>query len=131
MTEARTLIQSIYDAFARGDIEGVLGSFAPDIEWLEAEGNPMADGNPYDSPARVGEAVFGRLVGLFDGYAAVPETVLADGAQVAVFGRYRGTHRESGQRLDAPFVHHWTVADGKVSHFRQYTDTAQMVRLLG
>jgi ketosteroid isomerase-like protein len=131
MIEPRAFIQSIYDAFAGGDVAAVLGSFAPDIEWNEAEGSPLEDGNPYDSPARIGEEVFGRLVGLFDGYGARPESVVAEGDEVVVFGRYQGVHRETGKRLDAQFVHHWTVKDGQVTRFQQYTDTAQTARLIG
>ncbi len=131
MTEARQLIQSLYDAFARGDVEFVLGSMAPDIQWYEAEGNPMAEGNPYDSPQRVGEGVFGYLIGIFDGYGAVPESMVAEGDQVVAFGRYQGVHRESGERLDAPFAHHWVVRNGQVTRFQQYTDTAQMTHLYG
>ena len=131
MNQARDLIQSLYDAFARGDVEEVLGSMAPDIQWLEAEGNPLAKGNPYDSPARVGAEVFGYLVSLFDDFAAVPESYVAENDQVVVFGRYLGVHQHSGDRLSAAFVHHWTVQHGQVVRFQQYTDTAQWVRLLG
>lgn len=131
MREPRDLIQSLYDAFARGDVGYVLGSFAPDIEWFEAEGNPLAAGNPFDSPERVGAEVFGYLVGVFDGYAALPESMVAEGDQVVVFGRYQGVHRESGERLDAPFVHHWLVRNDVITRFQQYTDTAQMSHLYG
>jgi len=32
------IIESLYAAFAKGDVPTVLGSFDPQIEWNEAEG---------------------------------------------------------------------------------------------
>lgn len=128
MHHPREVIQSLYDAFARGDVVHVLGTMSPDIQWFEAEGSPLARGNPYDSPARIGAEVFGHLVGQFDNYSATPEAFVCEGDQVVVFGRYTGTRRTSGAALDAPFVHHWTVKGGQATRFHQYTDTAQMVR---
>lgn len=121
----RDLIQSLYDAFARGDAPAVLGILHDDVEWNEALGSPLADRNPYDSPQAVGEGVFGRILSSYDGFQATPHALVADGDRVVALGTYTGTHTASGTALDAPFAHAWTVRDGKVSAFQQYTDTAQ------
>lgn len=131
MSEPRDVIQSLYDAFARGDAGFVLGLMADDIRWMEAEGSPMASGNPYASPQEVGEGVFGRLLSVFDDFAATPAEILADGNRVVAFGRYTAIHRDSGEALDAQFAHSWTLDDGKIVAFQQYTDTEQHVRLMG
>ena len=54
---------------------------------------------------------------------------MAEGADVVALGRYTGTHAASREPLDAQFVHHWTVEDGKVTRFQQYTDTWQWRRI--
>ena len=131
MSQPREVIQSLYDAFARGDAGFVLGLLADDVRWMEAEGSPMASGNPYSSPQQVGEGVFGRLLSVFDDFAATPTEILAEGDRVVAFGRYTAIHKETGEKLDAPFVHSWTLDDGTVTHFQQYTDTEQHVRLMG
>lgn len=131
MPQPREVIQSLYDAFARGDAGFVLGLLADDVRWMEAEGSPMASGNPYASPQQVGEGVFGRLLSVFDDFAAVPSEILAEGDRVVAFGRYSGVQKESGAKLDAPFVHSWTLNGDKVAAFQQYTDTEQHVRLMG
>ncbi len=41
------LVQSMYGAFARGDVPAVLESMDSEIVWNEAENFPYADGNPY------------------------------------------------------------------------------------
>jgi hypothetical protein len=50
------VIQGIYDAFANGDVAGVLSRRSPDIVWNEAENFPYADGNPYTGPEAVAQA---------------------------------------------------------------------------
>ena len=32
------LVRGVYDAFARGDVDGVFAATQPDIEWDESEG---------------------------------------------------------------------------------------------
>lgn len=131
MSTNRDLIRKLYAAFASGDAGTVLGAFHPDIRWNEAEGWKYAEGNPYVGPQRVGEGVFGRLMTEWDGFSVRSEQILADGDDVVAFGRYAGTYKGTGQPLDAQFVHRWTVRDGKVAGFQQYTDTAQFQRVMG
>lgn len=126
----KAFVQSLYEAFARGDAETVLGSLASDCEWREAESQPYAEGNPYTGPKQVGEGVFAQLMSDFEGFTVTPHTFVTDGEKVVALGRYTGTRQGSGDPLDAQFAHVWTVGDGEIKSFQQYTDTAQMTRLL-
>ncbi len=101
----------------------------PDIVWYEAEGLPLADGNPYLGPDAVAEGVFGRLMVDYDGFTVTPKLLVADDEHVVALGRYTGTRVTTGEKLDAQFAHHWTVRDGKITHFQQYSDTGQWTRL--
>ena len=47
------LIRGLYEAFARGDVEDVMGRMSPDIVWNEAENFPYSDGNPYVGPGAI------------------------------------------------------------------------------
>ena len=125
------LIRAIYDAFAAGDIPGVVGRMSPDMVWNEAENFPYADGNPYRGPEAILGGVFGRLGAEWDGFAAVPDEFLDAGDTVVVLGRYRGTCKATGRALDAQLAHVWRVADGKAVRFQQYTDTLQAARVMG
>ena len=127
----REIIKSLYDAFARGDAATVLGMFDPGIVWNEAENIPYADRNPYIGPQQVAEGVFGRIMTEWDGFTVTPEKLLQDGDTVVAIGRYRGTFRATSQRLDAQFVHVWTLQGGRVTQFQQYADTAQFLRVTG
>jgi uncharacterized protein len=130
MSTNRDLIQSLYAAFAEGDAATVLGAMHPEVEWNEAESSPYADQNPYVGPGRVGEGVFGRIMADFPNFAVSPEQFVADGEVVVAMGRYRGTHKVTRKALDAQFTHAWTIRNGKVVRFQQYTDTAQYHRVM-
>lgn len=125
------LIREVYAAFGRGDVPAVLAAFDPAIEWLEAESFPYAAGNPYVGPAAVAEGIFMRVVGDVDGFAVLPQRVIDGGDTVVVEGRYRGTAKATGIAIDAQFVHVWQLAGGKITTFRQYTDTKQWADAFG
>ncbi len=118
-------VQAIYDGFTAGDIPAAIAQMSPGIIWNEAESTAYADGNPYVGPDAIVSGVFMRLGTEWTGFAATPVEFIEDGSRIAVLGRYTATHNTTGKALDAQFVHVWTVEDGKVTSFQQYTDTAK------
>jgi Ketosteroid isomerase-related protein len=123
-------VQSAYAALANNDPSVLFGAMAPDIQWLEAEGNPLADRNPYVGGQAVGEGVFSRLLAAIDGFTVVPSRFVDGGDDVVVFGRYGGTMKHSGTMLDAEFCHVYRFRDEQIVSFQQYTDSAQWARLM-
>jgi uncharacterized protein len=124
------LIQIIYAAFAKGDVEAVLGCFSPDIIWNEAENHPYSDGNPYVGPMAVAQGIFARLGGEWDGFGVSVEEILAAEDLVVVLGRYHGTYKASRRKQSAQMVHAWRVVGGKAVSFQQYTDTLQIAQVM-
>lgn len=131
MPSSLSVVQDVYAAFGRGDVPAVLGAFDPGIEWCEAEGFLYADGNPYVGPAAVAQGVFQRVVGDVAGFGVYPERFVDGGDTVVAEGRYRGTMKSTGTAVDAQFAHVWTLRDGKVVRFQQYTDTRQWAAAAG
>ena len=123
------IVRSSYDAFARGDMDGVMGDMHPEIEWHQAQGLPH--GGLYRGLDEVKRNIFDPLDDeWWDEFTAVPDEFLDAGDQVVVIGRYRGTAKETGKQLDVPFVHIWTLEGEKAIQFRQYLDTAGWVGAL-
>ena len=119
------IVRQVYDSFSRGDVPAVLGTFDPAIRWQEAEGFVYADGNPYVGPQAVLQGVFGRIVAEWDDFRVQPQQILATAEGAVALGRYTGTYKATGRQVDAQFAHVWSVKDGKLTGFQQYTDTAQ------
>ena len=130
-SEPRAVVEAVYAAFAQGDMEGFAASMAPEMVWNEAEGNPYADLNPYLGPEAVMSGLISRLVDEWEDISVTPNEFVVEGERVVVFGRYKETWKATGETIDIPFVHSWTVEDGKLVAFQQYTDTAALVETMG
>src|SRR5829696_5868272 len=121
-------VKAVYDAFAKGDIPSVLGTFSPDIAWTEAEGFPY--GGTYHGPRAVLDGVFMRLGTEWVGFAAVPDEFIDAGDTVVVLGKYSGKYKATGKSFQANFAHVWKMREGKATRFTQYVDTLLVHRAL-
>ena len=120
-----SLVQSLYAAFGRGDIDTILAALTPDVNW-ESVGRP--EDFPTLGPRHGIDGVreFFRLVAKsleFSDFS--PRDFHAADGKVFVQGHYEATVRTTGRKAAADWVHIFTVKDGKVSRFREHTDTAQ------
>ena len=122
------VVKGLYAAFGRGDVPTVLGGFADDIEWHEAEGMPY--GGVYRGGDAVVQNVFAPIATDVDGFAVTAEEFMASGDTVAAVVRYTGTGKVTGKALDVPVVHVWDVRDGKVTRFRQFIDTVKFAEVV-
>ena len=122
------LIDSLYKAFATGDIPTVLGSLHPKMEWNEAESNSLADGNPYIGPDAVLNGVFARL-GAKHEYFNLKDIKLHNMSDNKVFAtlRYDAKVNATGKSYNAQAAHFWTLnTEGKIIAFQQYVDTKKL-----
>jgi ketosteroid isomerase-like protein len=83
------LVNSLYEAFARGDVPAVLAGLDNAVEWREAEGFPTA--GTYVGHDAVVQGVFMPLVTDWDGFAVKPEGFVGEGDRVISYGTYSGT----------------------------------------
>lgn len=129
-SESITLIQDTYAAFTRGDIDTVVAAMHDDIAWDEAEHSLWHKPGGYRGPIDVLSNVFGRIPQQFTDFRIVPQLFHDAGDNVIVEGRYKAT-ATTGDLLDAQVCHVWTIRDGKLGRFRQYTDTLQFTQVAG
>jgi ketosteroid isomerase-like protein len=125
------IVKSLYAAFSRGDVEGVLGVMSPDIVWNEADDFPYADDNPYHGPMAVAEGVFGRTASEWDEFGVEVAEILDAGETVIALGRYVGTFKATGKPQNTQVAHVWRLSDGKITQFQQYANTLHVARVTG
>ena len=130
-TSNRDIIKGMYDSFSTGNIPAVLDAMDPNIVWNEAENYPYADGNPYIGPTAVLEGLFYRLGNEWD-YFTLSDIVLheTNDDMVIATGYVNGKYKKTGKEIRAQFAHHWSLENGKVTKFQQYTDTYQFNKVL-
>ncbi|PYE53852.1 nuclear transport factor 2 family protein [Deinococcus yavapaiensis] len=127
-TNSRETVQSLYDAFSRGDVPAVLGNLDPEVEWIEAEGGPYPGTSR--GPEAVLQNVFMKLGTEWDRFTVTPHQLVDDGETVVMLGEYSGTYKATGKSIRIPVAHAWTVRGGKITRFVQYTDTMLFQRAL-
>ena len=116
------VVRSVYENFARADIQSVLATLAPDVEWVEGGQEYLPHRGVHRSPGEVAGRVFGMVFANFEEFAVVPESFHDAGDVVVVEGRAVG-RTKGGAQLDAPAAWVWTVRDGRVTRNRNYHDT--------
>lgn len=127
MTEATTVLRTVYDAFAAGDGEA-LGRLLGDTHWVEAAGGPY--GGVYRGLGEVAEKVFNPIGRDVQDFIVNPDEILPVGDNRAIgLGFYRG--RTSAGPLETRFAHLATVEDGRITHFEQFTDTHEWREAVG
>ncbi len=131
-TENAGIIDGLYQSFANGDIPAVVAVMDKNIIWNEAENFPYADRNPYVGPQAVLDGVFARI-GVEWEYWNLTGIQLHNMAnnQVLATLRYQAKHKKTGRVLDAQTAHLWTLKDGSVIAFQQFTDTKQVADVVG
>ena len=124
------LARHFYAALASGDAESLRQLLHPSFTGHTAEGLPLGLGGDYDSPKAMTED-FWWAIGRHYRARAEPGQFLplADGG-LLVLGRYTGTARDGGGRLDASFAHVLRFTGGQLSELAQYTDTARWAEAL-
>jgi len=127
----RDIVKGMYDSFSTGNVPAVLDAMDPNIVWNEAENVPYADRNPYIGPTAVLEGLFYRLGSEWD-YFTLSDIELheTNDDMVIAAGHYNGKYKKTGKVVKAQFAHHWTLENGKVTKFQQYTDTYQFNKAL-
>ena len=126
MQEAENIqvVKDAYAAFGRGDVQGILDKLDDGIVWQAVYGAgphvPTA-GTRYGK-AQVAE--FFRQVAEHEIFSLFePRNFVASGDKVVALGHYTATTR-AGKMVDSDFAMVFTLSNGKVTRFQEFTDSA-------
>lgn len=119
----KRVVQSIFEAFGRGDVPGVLEHLSEDVTWKA----PGPDTIPYFGDRRGhGGATefFVKLGTTVDFEHFEPGAFVAEDDRVVVLGRERGRVKRTGKSFDNEWALVFTFGGGKVTGFQCYENTA-------
>lgn len=121
--ENTRIVQQAYENFKNGDISALLDLFSEDIDWhLPEIENASFSGK---HKGRTGVAgFFQSLAEAQDVLSFNPQEFIAQGDKVVVLGDYSWRVKSTGREFGSDWAHVWTVKDGKLAGFKEYTDTA-------
>ncbi|MFF5713966.1 nuclear transport factor 2 family protein [Streptomyces sp. 62] len=121
-TAPADVVRRQYLASAAGDLQALRATLAPDVEWTEMAGFPLA--GTYRTPEGVTANVMEKLGADWDDWTAHDDTYVVDGENVVVLARYTATNKATGKPIDVRVAHHFTVRGGLIVRFEQFVDTA-------
>lgn len=118
------VIRAGYDAFARGDIDGVLRLLDADVEWAPAIA-PILGVESLQGSAAVRSFLSQDLFEGFDEFRSEPLSFEDLGDSVLVETRYVGRGEASGLEIDQVFATLFGFGRGKVVSMRDYETRAE------
>jgi ketosteroid isomerase-like protein len=131
MTDVKIgIIQSVYEAFGRGDIGFILDQLTDDVDWASG---PDSDAAPWYGIHR-GQAevprFFTELAGAVQVTEFTPLSFTSNETDVIAVIRFGFTVPASGKSAAMDIFHWWRFRDGKVCFFRGADDTARLKEAL-
>jgi uncharacterized protein len=116
------VVRRQYLASAGGDLEALRATLAPDVEWTEMAGFPLA--GTYRTPQRVTANVMEKLGADWENWTAHDDRYVVDGENVVVLARYTAVNKATRNPIDVRVAHHYVVRGGLIVRFEQFVDTA-------
>ena len=123
------IVRQGYEAFGRGDINGLLALLDEQILWVAPGPPELATSGRRKGRQAVGE-FFTKVNEIFDVQRFEPKEFIVQGDRVVVLGSETASVRASGTVLELDWVHIFAVRGGKVVSFEEFFDTAAVVAAL-
>jgi ketosteroid isomerase-like protein len=122
------VVRAVYEAFSRGDIPAVLARM-DDAMVFTIPGSPAV---PLSGVRRGVAGVtqfFAELAKTLEFSAFEPHDYIAQGDRVVALIHYADKNKNTGRTFDAETAMIWTVRNGKLVQFIEYTDTEQFAKI--
>ncbi|MBK3572123.1 nuclear transport factor 2 family protein, partial [Streptomyces sp. MBT62] len=111
-TAPADVVRRQYLASAAGDLEALRATLAPDVEWTEMAGFPLA--GTYRTPDAVTSHVMEKLGQDWDDWTAHDDTYVVDGENIVVLARYTAVNKSTAKPIDIRVTHHFVVRGGLI-----------------
>ena len=121
--ENKQMVIEGYQLFQRGDIPHLLQKYHDDAVWIEPEAENVPFAGKHDGIAEIAR-FFEQLDAATQAIRFEPKEFIADGDKVVVTGDATWRVKATGRSFDSPWVHVFTIRDGKIAGFQSYHDTA-------
>jgi ketosteroid isomerase-like protein len=121
------VVRKGYEAFGRGDIPGLLAQLDENVSWV----TPGPPDLPTAGKRRGHQAVkdfFQKLASIGDIQRFETKDFIAQGDRVVVLGEGTDRIKATGKAVDFRFAHTFTVRNGKVVAFEEYSDMTATVQ---
>ena len=126
MQEAQNtkVVQEAYAAFGRGDVQGILDRLTDDVIWNGVYGAASYVPTSGERRGKAAVATFFKQVAETVSFSVFePKEFVAQGDRVVALGHY-AAKSPAGRTFESDFVMVFTLRNGKVVRFQEFTDSA-------
>jgi len=124
------MTKKAYDCFLKGDIAGLVALYSENATFTPQMGlegkaplvTPKGTFKPTELPG-----FFAALAAEVDFTTWENRQFVVDGNTVVALGYYAGKNKRTGKSFASEFAHVSTIADGKFTSFKEFTDTAAIL----
>jgi ketosteroid isomerase-like protein len=123
-TENVVVVKRVYDSFKAGDIATLLSLLSENVVWRI----PTLENVPFSGLRRGRDQVgqfFAENAEAQESQQFAPQEFIAQGDKVVVLGSYQWRVKSTDRTYSADWAHVFTIQDGMVINFQEYTDTAR------
>ena len=128
--ESVEIVRRGYEAFANGDIEGVLEIMDPDVEWAPALA-PLLGVKPVRGKDALRTFLIEDIASGFDDFEATPRSIEDLGDSVLVHTHFAARGRASGVPVSLEAFSLIRLRDGKTVSYRDYETKAAALQAAG
>jgi uncharacterized protein len=121
--ENTRVVQQAYEHFKTGNIQALLSMCSGDIEWQLPDIENVPFVGKRQSREQVGQ-FFASLGEEQEVLEFAPKEFIAHGDKVVALGHYAWRVKSTGRRFEGDWAHVFTVHEGQIVRFQEYTDTA-------
>ena len=121
--ENTKLVQRVYGNFKGGDIKSLLDSLSDDVSWQL----PEIENVPFSGKRQGREKVAQFFTSVAESQEVLqfePQEFIAEGNKVVALGHYSWRVKSTGRVFTGNWAHVFTVQEGRIVAFHEYTDTA-------
>lgn len=123
-TQNTKTVQEAYAAFGRGDVQGILDRLTDDVIWKPVYGAAAYVPTAGERRGKAAVATFFKQVAQHVNFLTFePKEFIATGDTVVALGHYTAK-TPIGKTFDSDFAMVFTLKDGRVSHFQEFSDSA-------
>lgn len=115
----KEIVEELYRCFRQQDVDRFTELCSPSVIWQQNQGFP-GEGT-HQGPMSVLNKVYRAFNNEWKRWAFVVDRVLDAGDDIVVLGYFAGVWRDSGETFRLPASHIYSIRNGKVVKFQQYT----------
>lgn len=121
--QTKQLVMQAYQMYQDKNIKGILSLTSDDVEFIGPESDYLPFAGSHHGKEQVA-GFFSKLDQAQDALRFEPQSFIAEGDKVAVTGIASWHVKATGQTYDSPWVHIFTIRDGKIARVEQHSNTA-------